>query len=35
VLSATGLTRELVSIVAQSGLSPTELILIVCLFYLS
>lgn len=33
VLSATGLTRELVSIVAQSGLSPTELILIVCLFY--
>ena len=33
VLSATGLTRELVSIVAQSGLSPTGLIVIVCLFY--
>lgn len=33
VLSATGLTRELVSLVAQSGLSPTELILLVCLFY--
>ena len=33
VLSATGLTRELIGMVEQSGMSPTELILLVCLFY--
>ena len=33
VLSATGLTRELIGLVEQSGMSPTELILLVCLFY--
>lgn len=33
VLSATGITRSLVGLVNQSGLTPTELILFVCLFY--